>query len=99
MIRTRLSPDDVIAGSGRYTISMTYEEAQVIGAFLYLVNMGPGVFQTSAMKLLETLEEVTSDSDFGGTSLRDVGPCFNVHDEETYNVISMVDGAYISVAV
>lgn len=99
MIRTRLQPKDVIHGSGEYTISVTHDELQLMSSILYLMAMGYTPYRVAAGKLLTTIEAVTKDDSFGEAALEEVNPLFNIHDEDTYDIISVVGNDCVSISV
>lgn len=99
MIRTRLDPKDVIHGSGEYTISVTHDELQLMGSLLSLMNMGYTPYRVAAGKLMTTIEAVTKDDTFCEAALEEVNPIFSIHDEDTYDIISVIGNDCISIAV
>jgi len=63
-------PDDTPVGEGPYTIKMTAEELQFIGALTYNTRLGDGIYQEAAFKLTNTLEEL-----FGEDFIQDASEC------------------------
>ena len=77
-----------VAGKGPYTINMTYESLELIGALVSLVKLGHhNKHRRAAYELFEALEELTNDCDFSCDALERVQPVFEIHDADTYDVL------------
>lgn len=99
-IRTRPAPPGpTIVGRGVYKIGLTYEQLQLLGAFLSITKLGFTTYQEAARQLIDILEELTDDSDFAVDSLGVVLPRFQIHDDSTYTVLQTVDATNVSIDV
>jgi len=98
-IKTRKDPVPTILGDGPFQIGMTYEQLQLLGAFLSITKLGAGTYQNAAYGLMEIIETMVDDNDFSIDALGIVLPKFSIHDENTYDVIQTVDGMYVSIEV
>jgi len=72
-IRSRPLLENIQVGHGPYSINVTFEELQLIGAYLFTTRLGQGsVYKRSALNLLNALDEVF-DEDFTENAFTDVG--------------------------
>ena len=98
-IKTRKDHTPTTLGEGPFQIGLTYEQLQLLGAFLSITKLGSGTYQNAAYGLMEIIETMVDDNDFSIDALGIVLPKFSIHDENTYDVIQTVDGMYISIDV
>lgn len=92
--------EDLIPGSGEYVFAVTHEELELISALVGMVNYGIGrPYREAAFRLSNTIDELVDDADFSLTSATKIGPQFEVHDPDTFDVIQVIDGEVVSILV
>jgi hypothetical protein len=92
MIKTRNTIDtiDVHGGDGDIVIAVTAEELELMGAMLCMIKLGHRPYQKAAKKLLDTLTEVSGDSDYSLSCFSVIDPCLEVSDM-LLNTIAVYD--------
>jgi hypothetical protein len=97
MIRTREHLDfdeNTPCGKGPHVIAITDAELELIAAFCGMVKLGHRPYQAAAMKLIDTIEELTGDVDFTSYALAEIEPVLEVRDDN-YNLIETYDSSDI----
>lgn len=92
MIRTR--PDEDVAGYGDILIAISQEELELIGAMIGMIRLGKTPYQSAAMRLIDTMEQVTLDDDWTSTALGLVAPVLEVRDDD-FDIIARYDEDHI----
>ena len=90
MIRSRPSivPDSLQVGSGIYTLNMTYEEIELISAFLYITRLGQHGYPAVAGNISKMISDLFNDQDFSMNAYDKIDMGFQVMHPQTLAPIS-----------
>jgi hypothetical protein len=91
-IRSRATPETF--GEGDYTFNLSFEEVQLIAAFLYVTRLGEGVYKPAALSLLNMFEDAF-DEDFNMEASEDVGLSVSVVNEHGTIIDTFDDDHFI----
>ena len=95
VIRTRDLPGPDIYGDGEHIIAMDQMQLELLAAFLGMVKLGQRPYQEAAMRLLETIEEITDDVDFCSYALGEIEPILEIHDPDTFDITAQYGPEHI----
>jgi hypothetical protein len=92
-------PEEAVAGSGEFTLRMSFEELQLIGTLMYITRLGVGsVYKQAAAKLLDTITEIFDD-DFFDESAMDVDLHISITSDEDDDIIGQYPCANVIIEV
>lgn len=85
------------SGTGPYTVNMTFEEVQLIGALMYVTRLGFGLYAEAAARLLNSLDNMF-DQDFAAESAQDVQMTVSIVDDQD-KIVQSVQSDFIILEV
>lgn len=97
-IKSRAEFDDTVAGSGPYTMRVTYTQLQLLGALLHITSLGKTTYPQAAYELSTTVEDLMGDPDFGSDSFKAVHPKIVITNYDT-NTSQHFDGGDAEIKV
>ena len=95
MIRTRPQSELGIVGNGEFIVALDKAELQLISALAVMCRLGSGTYEEAAVRILDKIEDVTGEIDFGLEALVDISPSFSIRDPLTLDVIAEYDEDFI----
>ncbi|WP_407305332.1 hypothetical protein [Acinetobacter sp.] len=90
-------PDELVVGSGPYTMKFKIEELELIGALLYVTRLGNGMYQDAAFNLIAAIESLMG-GDFLEESSNAVSPIFSILDDQC-DIIEQYSSESITIEV
>jgi hypothetical protein len=91
-------PETAVAGSGEFTLRMSFEELQLIATLMYVTRLGSGsVYRVAAAKLLDTISDIFGD-DFFEESSNDINLHISITGDDD-DIIEQIASSHIIIEV